>query len=353
MVNTEPTLDPHEEPVFESGKRAAAAPTLAAQKLPARFRRAAVRGTLKWDLPRSFSGFHAADPSLSVRGAAPKCIIVNDSNPHDWYMAKAPENWGVQETFTELFISCLGARLGLPMAHHGVALVDDGLRFISRSFLAAGEQLVHGSILLESFFDFDLNKIGKNPWDEQRTYDIDMLDELISEVCGNDAQAVLQGLIRMLMFDALIGSNDRHMQNWGVITTATEPQAYRFAPIFDSARALLWDYDEERLRKLSSNSHAMEGYANRARPKIGCAKFGKAVNHFELAGYLMQRYSAFFADGAFGLPHEKIAVVDEIMREYPFRSLFSPLRKATVANILRIRAERLFRIARQKGEAHV
>lgn len=321
--------------------------------LPTRFRRAAVRGSRNWGLPRSFVGFRAADPSLSVRGAAPKCILVNEADPHIWFMAKAAEMWGVQEIYTEFFISQLGERLGLPMAHSGIARIDGEIRFISRSFLGEGEKLVHGSIMLESFFSYDLANVGKNPWDEQRTYDIDILDELIRHFCGKDASRVLQGLVEMLTFDALIGSNDRHMQNWGVITTATEPQAYRFAPIFDSARALLWDYDETRLQKLSRNEHAIEGYANRARPKIGCAKFGRAVNHFELFRYLLGKYPAYCSAAITRVTPEKAMAAGKIMREYPFRSVFTPLRQATITHILRIRAERLARIAAEEGEAHV
>jgi len=322
-------------------------------KLPTKFRRAAVRGNRNWGLPRSFVGFHAADASLSVRGAAPKCILVNDDDPQVWFMAKASEKWGPQETYTELLISQLGERLGFPMAHHGIAWIDSEIRFVSRSFLAAGETLVHGSIMLESFFETDVSNVGKNSWDEQRTYDIDILDELIHHFCGADATKVLHGLVEMLIFDSLIGSNDRHMQNWGVITTATEPRTYRFAPIFDSARALLWDYDEPRLEKLSRNGHAMEGYANRARPKIGCAKFGKAVNHFELCGYLIEKYPDYCAGAMTKVRPEKATVVDRIMREYPFRTVFSDLKRSTIINILRIRAERLALMAEGKGGANV
>lgn len=68
----------------------------------------------------------------------------------------------------------------------------------------------------------------------------------------------------MLVFGAIIGCMDRHMQrNWGVVVTATTPRQYRFAPIFDSARALLWDYDDARLERLSRNEHAVQGDTNR------------------------------------------------------------------------------------------
>jgi HipA-like protein len=320
--------------------------------LPKSFRRAAVRGTNKWNLPRSFVGFRAADPSLSIRGAAPKCLVVSETDPHTWYMAKSAEKWGVQETLTELFISRLGERLGFPVAHSGAARVDGELRFVSRSFLGHDEKLVHGSVLIESFFgDTDLDNIGKNPWDEQRTYDIDLIDELLHQVCGEDYPVVIQGMVEMLIFDTLIGSNDRHMQNWGIITTATAPQRFRFSPIFDSARALLWDYDEKRLEKLRFHGdNAIRGYANRARPKIGCATFGKAVNHFNLLAYLLKKYGS-SALIATKVSPDKVRVASEVLQEYPFRSKFTQVRKEMLRRVLHVRSEWIAdALAKKRGE---
>jgi hypothetical protein len=334
---------------IESATQTIQAPSIVAS-LPTRFRRAAVRKNRTWALPRSFAGFKAADPSLSVRGAAPKCILVSEHDPNLWYMAKSAEKWGVQEVYTELFINQLGERLEFPMAHNGIALIDGEYRFISRNFLAPGQKLVHGSILLESFFSYNLDQVGKKPWDEQRTYDIELLEELIRHVCGDDHAAVMERLIEMLVFDTLIGSNDRHMQNWGIITTATEPQSFKFAPIFDSARALLWDYDEGKLGRLSCNSHALEGYCNRARPKIGCVKLGKAVNHFELLKYLLKLYPAHCSQAVTRVTPENVGIASRIMRECPFRSVFSPLRKEAINKILQIRAKRIQAVFVERGE---
>lgn len=319
--------------------------------LPSRFRRAAVRKRCTWHLPRSFAGFKAVDPSdLSVRGAAPKCMIVSNSDPHLWYMAKGSEKWGQQETYTEFFINQLGEALGFPMAHSGLVYVGDELRFVSKNFLVPEESLTHGSILLESFFECDLEKVGKNPWDEQRTYDIEMIDELLRNFCREEYPSVIKGFVEMLVFDGLIGSMDRHKQNWGIAVTTTTPRRYRFAPIFDSARALFWDYSEDRLQRISVNEHAMLGYANRARPKIGCAKFGRTVNHFSLISYLREKFASETMAAYSKVTVENVRKAAIMMKEYPFRSVFSPLRKRTILRILDIRAARIEAAIAQKGE---
>lgn len=280
-------------------------------------------------------------------------MIASKTDPNLWFMAKGAENWGRQETYTEFFINRLGEALGFPMAHSGLIYVDDELRFVSRNFLRPGESLTHGSILLESFFECDLNKVGKNPWDEQRTYDIEMIDELLKNFCGDNYPMVIGGLVEMLVFDALIGSMDRHMQNWGVVVSTTSPQTHRFAPIFDSSRALFWDYDEERLARVSGNDHAMKGYADRARPKIGCAKFGKTVNHFTLLGYLIGRFGGETLQAYSKVTTENIRKAATIMRDYPFRTVFSPLRKTTILRMLEARSTRISSIIAEKGECHV
>jgi hypothetical protein len=218
-------------------------------------------------MPRRFAAYSVVAPEkLSVRGAAPKCIIRNDSDPSDWYIAKSAESCGQIETLTELLNNLIGQRLGFPMAHAGLLRADGELRFASRNFQKSDETLIHASVLFQQVFDDSLDGVGKNVWDEQRTYDTGLIAEVFKTVCGECATQLFARLIEMLVFDALIGSMDRHMQNWGLLATVSAPRTYRFAPIFDSARALLWNCNEDKLKVLTGHQGALEGYINRSPP---------------------------------------------------------------------------------------
>jgi hypothetical protein len=70
-------------------------------------------------------------------------------------------------------------------------------------------------------------------------YVIDLVKNIVYQVCNKDADDVVMALVEMFVFDALIGSMDRHPRNWGVLRTATLPEKYEFAPLYDSAKALL------------------------------------------------------------------------------------------------------------------
>jgi hypothetical protein len=302
-------------------------------------------------MPRRFHSYSAVDANvMSVRGAAPKFILRSVSEPRDWYIVKAAESGGPIETLTELLNNVIGQILKFPMAPAGILRADGELRFASRNFQGEDETLIHGSVLFREVFGDDLTGVGKNPWDEQRTYDIALIRDVLERVCGREFEELFGRLIEMLVFDALIGSMDRHMQNWGLIASIREPRNFRFAPIFDSARALLWNYDEGKLKKLAQEQRALEGYINRARPKIGTATAGRALNHFSLIEHLVREFPTparhALAKIGWNSVHRAIAV----MREFPFNRGFSRLRKNLIAKVLTVRADRLARISEEGGK---
>jgi len=319
-------------------------------KLPTRFQRVAQKGC-HWDLPRSFGQYAAADVRLSVRGAAPKCIIRRENDDNEWYIAKGAEKAGRNETFTELLNNQLGALLGFEMAHSGLVRVDGELRFVSRNFLRPDESLRHASVIAKEFFQTDLEQVGKKKEVEQGAYDVEMLHELIRETCGPEQwEQVFAGFVEMLTFDCLIGSMDRHMQNWGIVVTNTTPSRFRFAPIFDSARALLWDYPEDKLLRLLQNPSALTGYIVRACPRVGYMGAKGGVNHFMLLGHLLDRYTAYTEGALSKVTREKVRVASQIVQKYPFERAFTATRKRALLKVLVTRAEVMEDIHRKGGD---
>jgi hypothetical protein len=169
----------------EAAATSAATAQLSITALPQKIVRVARKGCT-WDMSRRFYGYRAVGvDQLSVRGAAPKCVIRCETNPQDWYIAKSAESCGEIETLTELLNNLIGQSLGFPMAHAGLLRADGELRFASRNFQGPDETLIHGSVLFQQVFNDDLGGVGKNNWDEQRTYDIALIDEVFKQVCGD------------------------------------------------------------------------------------------------------------------------------------------------------------------------
>ena len=99
------------------------------------------------------------------------------------------------------------------------------------------------------------------------------------------------------MFDSIVGNNDRHFYNWGVIdNTKKSKKLPKFAPIYDSARGLLWNYSDDSIKR-NYQSHLQNGrkivnYIENACPRISIED-DKLANHFTLIKFLKDQDSSY------------------------------------------------------------
>ena len=105
----------------------------------------------------------------------------------------------------------------------------------------------------------------------------------------------------MLVFDALIGSMDRHARNWGVLAPEAKEQGrIRFSPIYDSARALLWDLTDAKISSLSAAD--IKRYIEKSCLRIGVPRAGHRCNHFELLSFFSFKHKALVINNIQNLP---------------------------------------------------
>lgn len=163
-----------------------------------------------------------------------------------WYGGQDPERFDVlfkwsraNEDWSEKVAAELAGLLGLPHARYEMATLDDQpggapqLGVISFSFLAPGEQLIHGNQVLS-------RHDGAYPMDAIRhayAYTVestlDALHDVPAPVPPGGMAADL--FVGYLLLDAWIGNTDRHHENWGLIKA---PDGVRLAPTFDHATCL-------------------------------------------------------------------------------------------------------------------
>ena len=192
-------------------------------------------------------------------GRAPKDFVVipSDRRFGHAYIAKKPcrDHTGARECVTEYLISRIGQFLPLRVARGRPARLPSSegqdVRFMSRYFLEAGrEHLRRGVELFATVFEVGHETLHREVGtdDQERIfYTVDMVDAVLEAVArGPENHARLRdAFARMLTFDALVGSQDRHVQNWGVIEDVMGQHPPRFAPVFDTARGLFLRIDEE------------------------------------------------------------------------------------------------------------
>mgnify|MGYP000474693138 CR=1 FL=1 len=256
----------------------------------------------------------------TVGGDAPKDFIglyeydgkVRRQHPNTWvrHVAKVGHKWYPFESIMEHLLNRIGEVLGLNMASSQLRMAHGQLRFLSRYFLKPeeGQSMMHGAQIYSTYLgdgkdntkfidEIEYNKLARQLLTFQLT------DEAIKFVFPNQHENIMGKLVQLLLFDAMIGNNDRHHYNWAIITNNIKSDwTPVFSPIYDTARGLFWNESEENLNKHffyqrggkagQINEEKLEKYIKNSRPKTGWEgwKGKKKENHFELLKLIYEHY---------------------------------------------------------------
>ncbi len=169
---------------------------------------------------------------------------------------------------------------------------------------------------------------------EPELFTFDVVCSAIDKAFPSDGKRLRRALVKMIGFDAAAGTNDRHFYNWGIITDPLGKRPPRFAPLFDNARGLFWNTDEQNLAQYRDPTR-LKSYVDKAGPKIGCEGEAKP-SHFRLvkqaadADTQNQRVLATIAS------REAYERIVEMMHA-EFSRLLSPLRREVIASCLEVR----------------
>lgn len=239
--------------------------------------------------------------SLTIVGDAPKCFLhvreflpgkVNRQAAWPKYIAKLGSKSYPLESITEHLIGRVGNVFGFDVAESRLAIVRGKLCFLSRYFLSKDQSLVHGlEIFRDDFGDEMVTDIAAAKA-EQEFYTFPAVVRCLEEAYPNEGEEIAAGFVRMLVFDGLVGNNDRHPANWGVVTSVRADVPSRFSPIFDSARGLFWNNSEDFVKVRLSKPELMAKYIDRSRPQIGWDG-EPGLDHFALLGKIFSDYPKF------------------------------------------------------------
>lgn len=231
-------------------------------------------------------------PKLFIReyeyGIAPK------SKPQRWpaYIAKVGHKWYPVESIMEQLLTDLGKRYGLNIADSKLAITSGQLRFLSKYFLNKDERLMHGAEIYAANLNEDIGFVEKI--ETQRLspqfFTLSFTLEAFKNSYPKHYAGLFCGLLEMLAFDAITGNNDRHFYNWGVITNIQNDKPPIFVPIYDTSRALFWNFSDEKIYTISKNPDIqIEKYGKNSKPKMGIEKQDNP-NHFKFIDKIYQHF---------------------------------------------------------------
>jgi HipA-like C-terminal domain len=289
-----------------------------------------------------------------VGGDAPKDFVwiyecrPGGCRPADWhkwpaYIAKVGHQFYPAESITEQLITRIGQECGLKIADSRLMICAGQIRFLSRYFLQPGEILNHGAEILVGYLaDKGFVEGVTSEKAEKDLFTFQVFCTAMKVRFPAHHEQLTKDFVRLIGFDALVGNQDRHFYNWGVITNATGPLTPRFAPIYDTARGLFWNTIESGLVKFDQ-LQALEAYVRRSRPQIGWDGWDESrgeLGHFDLIGSIGAhdvRYWKWLEQ----LGKTALATLGSIegMIDAEFGNLLSVHRRELIKRCLRLRFE--------------
>ena len=216
---------------------------------------------------------------LSIPGDAPKDFITDSEyrpghrsrrQRRESYIAKVGSKFYPNESIAEQLNTRIGQAFGLNIADSKLRMIDGQVRFMSKYFLVRqNEQLTHGAEIFELSLGKENYQELADKKSEKDYFTFQMTAEAIKVAFPDSHKNIMAGFVEMLAFDALIGHNDRHPYNWGVIVPIRKGKPPRFSPVFDTARALFWNNPERRINQMLNSDAQLDAYINGCSPPIG------------------------------------------------------------------------------------
>lgn len=263
-------------------------------------------------------------------GTRDKKIYLNPEDNEIYYFKqsfKKGQRDYKYEFWSEIIASQIGKLLDINILEYDIAIRVNVIGCISKNMInVESEELVEGGKYLQAFdntFNPEDTKLRKN-------YDFDLI---LKSLIAFDKEKYIEDVIKIIVFDALIGNSDRHQENWAIINIHSGisdrarileeaisqvneeelptflkkithtlfgkdkvknelqkvrlllPKITRFAPIYDSGCSFGRELSDEKIEHLISNDTDLKLYIERGAAEIHWKK--EKISHFTLIENLM------------------------------------------------------------------
>ena len=182
-----------------------------------------------------------SSPEFTTNGMLPKGWRKRNNKIYLYKGGTSGASNTGNEPYSEYFASIIGKKMGLNIVEYNLARWNKKVCSTCELFTSINISFVPMYRLTK---EKDINKIG---------------DYLLS--LGQD---YYDDYIDMLIFDALIYNEDRHLGNFGLLVDSKTNKPIRFAPLFDHGLSLFnfaSDDNLKNLKKYASNKYSSFGFS--------------------------------------------------------------------------------------------
>ena len=186
-----------------------------------------------------------------------------------------------------------------------------------------------------------ISYINKKSESRKEFYTIDNIKKCLDEINSN----LFYDFLKIMVFDALIGEQDRHEENWGVIVTEGK---YKISPLYDNGCSLLREfYSEKNAQKYYSGEKDFDAFIKRSKTLIYKDSVSK-YKHFELIRKLYFDYPEKIREEINNLKKLTNEKIDNIVNKIPI-GLITKEHKEYIKKYIKKRRDILLSIIEERN----
>lgn len=259
------------------------------------------------------------DYNNQISGTRAKYWIIEPDTSQQFMFKIPTENTG--EAWAEKVSAEIGKLLGLTMMDVHFAVRQNINGIIAKKFTTKTEEFYEAGDLITSVVD-DFNRYKLD------NYSFGHISKALAEF------QLDKDFIIIPVFDALIGNQDRHCDNWGIITTKSN---YRLAPIYDNGSSLGFGLKENRIKMMFKDPNMFKAFSNRSYSLIGIDG-KKKPKYLELLSVIRSQYPKEVEDAVNRLSSLNKDSIVKVLNTIP-TSIMSDVYKEWIVKLLLYRRD--------------
>lgn len=224
------------------------------------------------------------------------------------------------EFWSEIIASEIGTCLGFNMLGYEIAFRKDEIGCLSKLMINPNDEKLNEGVNYLRGHNPNYDPEDKSRYNE---YTFSFIHEALKEY---KIEFAINDIIKVIIFDSIIGNSDRHQENWGFIipnlnldeklkNNSLDNKFVKwlikkliskdtnkilntikgmFSPIYDSGSCLGREIEDDKVELMFKDNIMLEAYINRGTAEIRWE--GKRLNHFELIRKIKKGYDTVVTD---------------------------------------------------------
>ena len=280
----------------------------------------------KYEIKKANVDFRFIQDESIVRGSRKKMLAINNKLEIAMFKYER-EDYDCSEACSEKLAYEIAKVLGYDCAKIELAVDNDNQIGVLNYYFSDSD---------ESHTDI-VAYLNKNIKERNNYYTISNIKNVLDSI----NTSLFKGFIKIMLFDALIGEQDRHEENWGI----TEKKGKSFiSPLYDNGDSLLREFKNPvNARKYYDGIKDFNAYIKRSQTLIYKEDKKNKYKHFELIKYLYDNFPQDILPEINNLTKLTDEIIEELVDKIP-NELLTDEHKKYIITYLKKRRDILLNI---------